>query len=235
MKFITSIIDYIFPIRCYSCNEISIIDKGLCNLCFKELEFIASPYCIRCGAPFNIDIQANTTCRKCTIYRPEYDYCRSIFKFNNASKKLIYSFKYSDRTSCAEYFARLLLNKYSKEFSRYHYICPVPMHRYKRLFRKYNPPQILSNEITKRLDSIIHIPDLLIKQKYTKSQTYLNKEEREQNIIGSIIFNRKYNIKNKKIILVDDVHTTGATSKLCSKILKQNGATSVFFLSISRT
>jgi competence protein ComFC len=89
-------------------------------------------------------------------------------------------------------------------------ICPVPMHKLKRLFRLYNQTHYLAKFLY-NLSNIKMIPDLLIKTRYTKAQTYLKKKERIKNIHDSFSINQKYDIKNKTILLVDDVITTGST------------------------
>ena len=108
------------------------------------------------------------------------------------------------------------------------------MNRIKRIFRQYNPPQILALELSHKL-KIKMIPDLLVKTKWTKPQTKLSRVQREKNLSGSIEFNSKNKIKGKNILLVDDVKTTGTTSNHCSYILKKNGANQVILITIGST
>ncbi|NRB11134.1 MAG: ComF family protein [Rickettsiaceae bacterium] len=108
------------------------------------------------------------------------------------------------------------------------------MNRFKRIIRHYNQSQILAAELAKLMQRTM-IPDLLIKSKWTKPQTRLSKQQRISNLRGSIKFNKKYNLKDKIVLLVDDVHTTGTTSNICSKILKQNAAKSVKLATIAMT
>ena len=131
-------------------------------------------------------------------------------------------------------FAKLLWARYKSEIQNVDIVVPVPMHRWKRVFRNYNPAQILGQELTNIIAKPMY-PDALIKQKWTISQTGLSKEKRSKNLQGSIKIGNKYNLKDKNILLVDDVKTTGATSNLCSKILKQAGANLVKLVTISLT
>ena len=112
------------------------------------------------------------------------------------------------------------------------YIIPVPMHKWKRLFRLYNQAQILASEIGKEL-GVKMLPDVLMKTKHTKSQTGLSKKQRQENLKGSIAV--EGSIKGKKIILVDDVMTTGSTVDLCAAKLKKAGAKEVVVVCIART
>jgi len=108
------------------------------------------------------------------------------------------------------------------------------MHRIKRIFRQYNPAQILAQDISDLL-KIPMIPDVLIKTKWTKAQTKLTKSERKRNLSGSLVFNTKRMVKGMKVLLVDDVRTTGTTCNSCAKILKRAGVTSVKLVTVSMT
>ena len=128
-------------------------------------------------------------------------------------------------------FAKLLLARYRNDIDDSDFIVPVPMNRFKRIFRNYNPPQILANELAKNLTCSM-VPNILIKTKWTKAQTFLNKKDRAKNLRHSLQINKKYNINGKKILLIDDVKTTGATANMCSKLLKNAGALQVKLLTI---
>jgi len=127
-----------------------------------------------------------------------------------------------------------LISTYKEDFADIELVVPVPIHRVKRNIRNYNPPQILAENIAKSISAKI-ISDVLIKTKWTKPQTSLTQAQRKQNLSGSVNINKKYNIKGKIILLVDDVRTTGVTSNTCSAILKNAGAKSVKLLTIGTT
>lgn len=230
VKAYNSVIDYILPQRCLSCSEILGGNGEFCSDCWKKLEFIARPYCIICGQRFSIKILDNCICGRCYSNKPNYDLARSLFKFNEHSKKIVHQFKYQDKTI----FAKLLYNRYSEDIKDIDLIIPVPMNRFKRLLRMYNPAHILAMEIAKVTDKMLKA-DILTKSKWTKSQTFLSRKQRKNNIKGSIKFNTKYNIVSKKILLVDDVVTTGVTINKCAKILRQAGAGSVYVMSVAMT
>ncbi len=230
-KYIT---DYILPSRCASCAEIIYSNEDFCSNCWKKLHFITKPYCVICGRPFNISILEGMKCGKCLQANHYYDLARSLIKFDEYSKKIIHNFKYKDKTSLAKTFTKLLYNQYQHELHGIDYIIPVPMNRFKRLFRMYNPALILALEISKRIRTSV-VPGMLIKTKWTKAQTYLSKNEREKNLAGSIIMNKKYQINGKRILLIDDVLTTGTTINKCAKILKAAGARYVVVMTIAMT
>jgi len=228
------LIDYILPQRCLSCLEILNGSGEFCSDCWKKLEFIAKPYCNICGKRFSVKILDNVVCGGCYSNKPNYDMARSLFKFNEYSKKIVHQFKYQDKTIFAKTFTKLLYNRYQEEIKDVDLIVSVPMNRFKRLLRMYNPAHILALEIAK----VINKPakaDILIKSKWTKAQTFLSKKQRKNNISGSIKFNTKYNIVGKRILLIDDVITTGVTINECSKILSKVGAASVYVMSVAMT
>lgn len=231
---LSSITNFILPHRCISCSELTEQGDGLCARCFGKLNFISSPYCKICGFPFEFDMEEKYECGKCISEPPKYDLARSLFNFDPYSKKLIHGFKYNDQTSNAKLFSKLLFSRYKEDFKDIDLIVPVPMNRFKRIFRNYNPPQILGKQLEKLL-SRKQVPDLLIKSKWTKPQTRLSQSQRKENLSGSLQINKKYNIKNKVILLVDDVRTTGVTSNTCSSILKRAGAKSVKLITIGAT
>lgn len=226
--------DFVLPHRCASCSELTDQGDGLCSSCFSKLDFISAPFCKICGFPFEFVMEGQSECGKCIIEPPKYDLARSLFKFDENSKKLIHGFKYNDQTSNAKLFSKLLISRYKDDFTDVDLIAPVPMNRLKRIFRNYNPPQILGKQIAKSLE-IVELPDLLIKTKWTKPQTSLSRSQRKKNLSGTLVMNKKYNIKGKVVLLVDDVRTTGETSNTCSAMLKRAGAKEVKLMTIGTT
>ncbi len=229
-----SLVNYILPYRCSSCSQLIDKEQGMCALCFSKLNFITSPYCSCCGFPFEFFIEGQNLCGRCVVKQPNYDLARSLFKFDLESKKLIHAFKYNDRTSHSKMFAKLIIARYKKEIEEVDLVVPVPMNRIKRIFRQYNPAQILAKDISDLL-KVPMIPDVLIKTKWTKPQTKLTKYEREKNLSGSLAFNMKRIVKGRRVLLVDDVRTTGTTCNSCAKILKTAGAESVKLVTVGTT
>jgi ComF family protein len=229
-----SVVNYVLPYRCSSCSELTDQQDGVCASCFQKLNFIAAPYCELCGIPFEFQTQEKMICGKCIAEPPEYEISRSLFKFDAASKNLIHAFKYNDHTNYAKMFARLFVMRYRVEIEDVDLIVPVPMYRFKRVLRHYNSAQIFALEIAKLLHRPM-VPELLIKQKWTRTQTGLSRASRQKNLVGSIRIGDERRALDKVILLVDDVKTTGATSTLCSKVLKNAGAKSVKLATISLT
>ncbi len=228
-------LNYFFPQRCLICYCFIQNDMpGLCPDCWLKINFITLPMCQRCGRPLPYDCGDNIICIKCYYNAPNYNILRALLIFNENSKSLIYAFKYYDRSSVACVLAQLLYTRYKHEIAIADYIIPVPIHKIKRLLRGYNQTQILG----KYLSNISKLPlrsDILLKHKWTKSQTSLTKKNRAKNIKGSFKVCKPQELKNKKVILLDDVITTGATIDVCTKLLKESGVQNITVLCVAST
>ncbi|MFK8039943.1 MAG: ComF family protein [Rickettsiaceae bacterium] len=217
------IINYILPPRCLFCFDFTTYDDGFCGSCFSKFDFITKPYCLICGFRFTVNYDQDLLCGRCSSNPPDFDKLRSLYKFDEYSKKIIHNFKYHDKTGLAKIFAKLFYNRYKDEFHDIDIVIFVPMHWLKRLFRMYNQSHLLAREIANKLNKPL-VSSLLNKTNFTKSQTFLSKVQREQNIKNSIRYNNKYDVRGMHILLVDDVTTTRTTINECSKILKKAGA-----------
>lgn len=229
-----TVIDYILPPRCLSCKELAFGADGFCAPCFNKLNFITMPQCQICGYALAILIAENMICGKCSFEKPVYDKARSLLKFDQNIQKLIHNFKYYDNTSAAEIFAKLIYTKYKTELFDIDYIIPVPMHKLKRLLRMYNQAQILAKELSVISNKPLR-SDILIKTKFTRSQARLSKIERQRNLTGSMKAASNINLKNKSVLIVDDVMTTGSTVSKCAKLLKTIGAKKIYVVTIAMT
>jgi ComF family protein len=233
-KLLNTTLNFLYPPACISCREIMLDDDLLCYACWKKYKFISRPYCACCGYPFKFEMENQALCGKCINSSPYYDHIRFLFKYDQDSKKLIHALKYNDQTYLAKIFAKLLHNIYFEEIIEYDLIIPVPMHWLKRMLRMYNQASLLSIELSK----IINIPvahNNLIKARWTKAQSTLKKDARQKNLQGSIMVKNTKQLEGKKVILVDDVLTTGATIRECCKLLKKNGVGKILVLTIAAT
>jgi ComF family protein len=149
---------------------------------------------------------------------------------------LLHGLKYQDKTHLAPYLASLLYNVGALFLTDCNLIIPVPLHKNKLLSRLYNQSALISLYLHK-LSKIPFEPNILIKHKNTKTQTGLTKKQRLSNVKNSFMLNEKFTqiIKDKNIILVDDVMTTGATINACTKLLLKHGVSKVNVLTLART
>lgn len=183
---------------------------------------------------FSMNLGDDQTCLKCIKTPPQYDMARAVFKFDEKSKKLIHAFKYYDKTVLGEKFAEMLVARYREEIEGSDLILPVPMHKLKRLLRMYNQAGVLALALGARVGKpVMH--DVLVKKKWTSAQTLLPRAARLKNVAGSIVARRAEAVRGKKVILVDDVMTTGASVSACAAVLKRAGAREVMVLSVAAT
>jgi ComF family protein len=234
-KFFKKITELLFPNQCLYCNHLIGQEGAFCNSCWQKLQFITDPKCNICSHPFEFQITDNLTCAKCLNNKPSYDKVITLFRYNQIIKKVIGDFKYYDNTFLSKKLAQNLINKHSPELSEIDLIIAIPLHKKRLRKRKFNQAILIGKEVSKVLNKRF-INDLLLRIKNTTAQAGLRKKQREKNLQGAFALNKKYQemIKSKKILLVDDVMTTGTTLENCAKILKKFGAKEVTVLVIAK-
>lgn len=228
------ILNYIFPTRCISCKSFVQDNASFCNECWNNFHFIKEPYCSICSYQLEkVSNVINQICLSCMKSRPSFDFARCLLKYDESNKKLIHNLKYYDNTSIAKPFAKMLYSRFSDDIKNIDIVIPIPMHKFKRIRRLYNHAQLIAEEVSKLIGKKAR-SDILLKIKNTKPQTGLSKENRLKNLSGSFGISDNKHIKNKIILLIDDVMTTGSTAEATSKLLKKEGAKSVILLCIAR-
>ena len=233
---LSQIIKIFLPPRCIKCGAILSDDDGLCSECFNQLNFITAPYCYKCGHPFE---QAASTkkmlCASCAKKnKTPFRLNRSALCYDDISKDLILALKFMDKTENAKTLAKWLnMAGYDIWQEGVDVLVPVPLH-YKRLIkRRYNQSALLVKELSK-LTGIEADYTSLIKHKSTKPQVQFSGHERVKNVRGAFSVKHIEKIKGKRVVLIDDVMTTGSTLKECALALKSAGAKSVDTLTVAR-
>lgn len=235
MNILGELISFVFPERCLICKTIT-LDFGLCPNCWNKISFISNPSCAICSYPFENETSEDLICGYCLQKKPSFDKAFAVMKYDENSKILIHKFKFNDQLHLTKIFSKWIINSISDNKNNIDIIMPVPIHKFKLFFRKYNQSALLSNEIGAKL-KINTLQRALIKTKYTKPQTSLSKKNRLSNIKNTIKINEKYKkeIQNKNILIIDDVYTTGATLNECAKLLKKSGCNKVYIATIAKT
>ncbi len=228
------VIDIILPPRCLLCGKAIHSDSSLCADCFSKINFINKPYCKHCGMPLDADIPDGLCCTNCLTAKQNLRLCRSAIKYDEISKRLILNFKFSDHLENKKLLCNWLFMAGEDIFKHgIDVIVPVPLH-YARLFkRKYNQSAILAAG----LSELCNIPAdyaSLKKIRHTTPQIQCSGKQRTQNVKNAFQVVAPQNIKGKRIVLIDDVYTTGSTLNECAKALKKAGAKSVDALTVAR-
>jgi ComF family protein len=225
----------LFPPVCIQCKTAIYTKGSLCVDCFSQIEFIIDPKCFICSNPFSYDpIIENPVCANCLSSEIFYEKIYTLYNYKTATKELIKKFKYNDQYFIGEFFAKKMVDSYSLELSSCDIIIPVPMNRMKRMIRFYNQTEVFADYLSYLINLNIQ-KNILYKKTWKSSQVGYSKIARMENIKNSFEINNPKLIENKKIGLIDDVITTGATVNECSRILKKKGASSVVCFSIART
>jgi ComF family protein len=227
------LLDAVLPPRCLACGAGVAEPGALCAACWPALSFLTPPCCACCGYPFEYDPGAGALCAACIASPPPYRRARAALRYDEASRGLILAFKHGDRTEMAPAFARWLAG--AAELSEIDLIAAVPLH-WRRLFaRRYNQAALLALGLG-RLSGKPVLPDLLRRRRATESQGHLGALARERNVAGAFAVNpaRAGALPGARVLLVDDVMTSGATVIACSRVLLRAGAAAVDVAAVAR-
>ena len=236
MNFLRAMLDTILPPRCIKCGKVIGGTIGVCEDCFRELNFISRPYCRKCGYPFlDEHLPHNLLCPRCNAGKTSvFRYSRSALCYDEAAKPLILALKFMDKTDNAIVMARWLQQAGADIFSAgVDVLVPVPLHYTRLLKRKYNQSGLLAGELGKLTGLPVEY-QALVKHRHTRPQVEFSGHERLKNIKGAFSVKHIDKLKGRKVLLIDDVMTTGATLKECALALKKAGAGSVDTLTVAR-
>jgi competence protein ComFC len=221
-------LDLLFPRWCIGCGR-----EGdyLCGKCRSSLKTIAPPVCRRCGRPRVEDLTSDS-CPNCAGWENELDGVRAPFIFAGIVREAIHEFKYNNLRDLAPTLAGLMHLYLKDNPVPGDTLVPVPLHRKRLLERGYNQSALLARELGKQCGLPV-VKDCLIRTRYTSSQARsAGVSERQHNVTGAFIC-RDRRLQGKKVILIDDVSTSGATLGTCAGALKAAGAEAVWALVIA--
>lgn len=227
------LLDILFPPLCPLCEE-ALTDGPFCAGCLGSFQSkeISAPICRVCGVPFPKAASAGHTCGECITGDVPFTEARSAFYYDDFVANAIHRFKYRGDVILGGPLGRLALGHAGSFSSRPDLIIPVPLHKKRLQFRGFNQSLLLARELAGSLSIKLDYTNLK-RVRLTVPQIELKAEERRKNVSGAFEVRRPEEIKGKKALLVDDVYTTGATIRECSKVLRKAGA-EVFVLTIAR-
>lgn len=228
-------IDSVLPARCIVSGELVERQGMLSSNVWSQLDFIVDPMCSVCGFPFDFEIDSGAQCASCLAAAPPYASARSVLKYNDTSRDIILGFKHADKTHSVTAFGTWLRRAGREMLESADILAPVPLHRWRLISRRYNQSAIIAKYLERETEIPV-IADLLLRTRATPSQGHLKAKDRFQNIKNAFAVNSKHTelLKNKKIVLIDDVYTTGATVRECTKVLMKAGAERVDILTLAR-
>ena len=237
LKKLKRIIDGILPPRCLMCGSVVNSDNSLCNECFSKINFVSRPYCKHCGMPFYKSIDnEDALCIHCLNPKnnDKFRMLRFGVEYDEFSKKIILDFKFLDHLENRKLLTNWLNIAGVDIFDAgVDLIIPVPLHFTRLLKRKYNQSAILAKELSLLRDVEVDYKSLR-RHKKTTPQVLCSGKERLKNVKKAFEVVDIEKIKGKRIVLIDDVYTTGATLRECASVLLKGGAKSVDALTIAR-
>ena len=227
------VLDLFYPPDCLACGRgVEGADIVLCASCLEVLTRLPENGCARCGSPLE---DGQDGCNVCAIQSTALEAIRSVAWFIGPVPALIHRFKYQGFQRLSAFFAELMNSFHAgrEVVEPAELLVPVPLHYWRKLRRGYNQSEKLGESLAE-LSGKELATDVLVRIRRTKSQTRLTPEERKLNVAGAFRVNDPRRIKNRSVLLVDDVMTTGATLGACALTLKNAGAKKVLAYTFAR-
>jgi ComF family protein len=222
------------PQLCPSCRE-PVEGVGLCAACWSKLSFITPPYCERLGVPFAFEAAPGLLSMEALANPPAYGRARAAVRYDEIASALVHAFKYGDRLDVAPLMGRWMANAGRLLIAEADALVPVPLHWRRQWARRYNQSALLAEVIAKANGRPV-VNGALKRIKATAQQVGLDKSARAHNVQGAfrVPADAKAQVAGRKLVLVDDVLTSGATAEACARALLRAGATSVDVLVFAR-
>lgn len=230
----TAFLDLLLPPRCLACGA-TVSEAGtLCAPCWRGITFLGAPCCACCGLPFEFELAAATLCGACARAHPPFDRARAAMRYDEASRTLILAFKHGDRLHLAPAFGGWLKRAGAELVAQADIAVPVPLHWTRLFARRYNQAALLAHALHAAGGPPVGA-DWLVRRRRTPSQGKRNAAARERNVRAAFAVRPGREIRGKRILLIDDVFTTGATVGECARVLVRAGAAAVDVLTLART
>ena len=232
-------IDAVLPPQCLSCGAVTDTTGKLCPTCWSKITWLAAPLCQCCGVPLEFDPQNSTgedlMCGACLRSPPAFARARAVFRYDDAGRGLVLAFKHGDRLHGAPAYGQWLARAGAELLADADIVAPVPLHWTRLAWRRYNQSALLANAAA-RVARRRSVPDLLVRTRRTVQQGDMGRAARRRNVHNAFRVGRPYIalVPGKRIVLVDDVLTTGATAEACVHALVQAGAAAVDLLALAR-
>jgi ComF family protein len=229
------VLDMLLPPNCLACDAPVDADGQFCLPCFRKANFISAPFCRQCGVPLPFGFGASGLCQLCSTEPPAFTQARAALRYDELSRRLILPFKYSDRTDAANGLALLMARAGAGLLAEAELLIPVPLHKTRLRQRRYNQAALLAAALG-RIAKIPVQPDALIRNRATIALGPLNLVERRAELDGAIMArpSRASGLAAKRILLIDDVMTSGSTANACAITLLAAGARRVDVLTAAR-
>ncbi len=224
-----NLLAFFFPPLCPVCEKV--VNEGICCTCLKGIRLIRGPLCTTCGVPFVSTVSPDHFCGECIKKKKPFSYARSVGIYDGTLLDAIHMLKYKGKTSLARPLGMLMAD-YLHE-NDYDILAPVPLHKTRLKERGFNQSLLLGRVIARRHN--LHLDYLsLVRLRATRPQVNLKGNERTRNVRGVFEVRKASSFIDKKVLLIDDVYTTGATVSECTRALRKAGARRVGVFTLAR-
>jgi ComF family protein len=232
-----ALLDLLLPPHCPSCGIDVAVQGTFCAACFAALNFVTEPLCDSCGLPFASAAHAGPTrlCAGCFVSPPAWRHARAAFLYDDASRRLILPLKYADRQELAAVLATHMARAGRTLLAQADLLVPVPLHRWRLFRRGYNQAALIAQKLARQAQKHACL-DALRRTRRTRLLGTLSAAERAEELRGALIVreNRADRIAGSRVLLIDDVLTSGATAGTCARVLLDAGAVHVDVLVAAR-
>jgi len=229
------VLSLIYPPTCSGCGAATADPGALCPRCWSGLRLIEEPVCQRYGTPFAVDLGIGPLLSPRAIADPPvFGRCRAVALYDGVARQLVHRLKYEDRLDLAKAMARMMAASGRTLLAEAECLVPVPLHRTRLWRRRFNQAALLARAIAAEA-KLPFAPAVLERVRATRSQVGLSRAARAQNLNGAfrVPSAEAYRIRGRRLLLIDDVTTTGATGNAAARALLRGGAASVDLLTFA--
>jgi ComF family protein len=233
-RFAGAALDTLYPPTCLACRAATEAHGALCPRCWSDMRFIERPFCERLGTPFEQDLGVGLLSPQAMADPPVFSRARAVARFEDGpARKLTHRLKYSDRAELARPIARWMARAGADILADADLLVPVPLHPLRLWQRRFNQAAVLAKELARETRKPCDVTALL-RVKATRSQVGLSRAQRAEAVQGAFRVGEGVSVRGSKIVLVDDVLTSGATANAASRVLLRAGAARVDVLVFAR-